>query len=285
VTPPVDISIRTLTLADLQIADELNQAAFATQESRIADTQRYLEAQPDGWFLAESHLGPLGMVGAMNYYKCAYIGQLAVLPEFQRMGVGSALMQHVLAWLQRNKVPSALLDASKQGYPLYTQLGFTLQDTTSLYVLHQPANIQADTSKCSILRLEEQPELAAFDAAVFPGDRSRLFSILQRDFPNHALLIRDDEGRISGYLFIQGAKLGPWVSTNRQDSESLLHAALSRNLSGLPYVVVPDGNRDAAAMLGRYGFEPVRTIRFMVRGAIPDYRRDHVYGQYSFAIG
>jgi GNAT superfamily N-acetyltransferase len=109
-----------MTLADLQVADGLNQAAFETQESRIADMRRYLEAQPDGWFLAESHLGPVGMVGALNYHHSAYIGQLAVLPEFQKMGIGSALMQHVLVWLQGIKIPSALLDASKQGYPLYT---------------------------------------------------------------------------------------------------------------------------------------------------------------------
>jgi predicted N-acetyltransferase YhbS len=281
----VNISIRTLTLADLQVADGLNQAAFETQESRIADMQRYLEAQPDGWFLAESHLGPLGMVGAMNYYNSAYIGQLAVLPEFQRMGVGSALMQHMLAWMQKIKVPSVLLDASKKGFPLYTRLGFSVQDTTSLYALNQPTNNQADCSRCTILLREELDELAAFDSAVFPGNRSRLLTILQRDLPNNVLLIRDEEGRISGYLFIQGAKLGPWVSTNPQDSESLLQAALSWDLSGPPFTIVPDGNRAAAVLLGRYGFKPVRTIRFMVRGAVPVYRRDFVYGQYSFAIG
>ena len=117
----------------------------------------------------------------MNYYDSAYIGQLAVLPEFQRMGVGSALVQHALAWMKRTKVPSALLDASKEGFPRYTRLGFTLQDTTSLYALNQPTNIQADCGWCSILQLEELHELAAFDAAVFPGDRSRLLNILQRD--------------------------------------------------------------------------------------------------------
>ena len=44
VTPAVDISIRTLTLADLPVADRLNQAAFETQEIRIADMQRYRKA-------------------------------------------------------------------------------------------------------------------------------------------------------------------------------------------------------------------------------------------------
>src|SRR5512136_2677608 len=118
----MEISIRNLSAADIEAADRIAQAAFGTPENRVAEMQRFLEMQPDGWFVAEQSGLLLGMVGAVDYGAFAYIGMMVVWPEFQGRGIGRLLMERLLGWLDQRGTPS-LLDATEMGYPLYKKLG------------------------------------------------------------------------------------------------------------------------------------------------------------------
>jgi len=285
-----DIFIRPLNWADCEIADQINRLAFEMTESRLSELRRNLEIQPDGWFVTEYRSSPIsselvGMVGVVNYGSSAYIGQLAILPSFQRRGIGRALMGHVLSWLDSRKVPTILLDASEKGYPLYLQLGFTALDQSFVYALDRMPTMTRCPDGVESMRSSDMDELVEFDARIFPGNRKQVFRLLLRDFPDNAFIVRDDTGRISAFLFIQGRKLGPWVAASSEEAERLLMAAFSKRLPGFPFAVVPGMNTDADSLLRGYGFQVYRSNRHMRRGMDPGYQRSKVYGQASFAIG
>jgi GNAT superfamily N-acetyltransferase len=275
-----------LTTTDAEAADRILMAAFGTTETRVADILRYLSIQPDGWFLALQGDMPVGAVGAMNYGLFAYIGLMAVHPNAQSRGIGRALMQHVLAWLDDRRVPMALLDATEMGYPLYASLGFVEEDLAYVFQRESDAP-RLEFSKGAIpIQVTDIPAVAAFDAPIFGADRSALYTTLLVDLPGRAFLARDGAGEITGYLFAQLGRLGPWVARQPAAAETLLRAALSLTYPAKLSVITPQSNRKALELLTRYGFRFARSCRHMRRGdnRLPG-QRDFVYGQTSFAVG
>jgi ribosomal protein S18 acetylase RimI-like enzyme len=280
------LSIRLLSDADLVNADAILKAAFGGAGSRIGDLQFYRRIQPDGWFLAFQHARPVGMVGATNYKAFAHVGFMAVHPEAQRQGIGLALMQHVLAWLDQQGLPLVVLDASKAGQPLYEKLGFAAYDDTLVVQCsgHMPATERPP--QVQTVSAQELDELIRGDTAVFGADRGRVLQALWQTSPERALLLRNELGQVTGYLFAQKGRIGPWVMHQAEGAEALLRAASALPYAGGVSVTVPAENLEAVALLKRYGFEKVRTNRHMSRGSGPlPGQREKVYGQTSLAVG
>jgi predicted N-acetyltransferase YhbS len=282
----MDPSIRRLTAADSAHADRILKSAFSA-ESRTADLARYLDLQPDGWFLASLRGEPVGMVGAVDYGPFAYIGLMAVHPHAQRRGVGSALMQHLLDWLAARGTPMALLDASEAGYPLYRRLGFVDCDRALIYQKRDALKPAGLPPGVRLLRPGDVQALGEFDAPVFGANRARVFHTLMAAFPGRAFVAEDETGKISGYLFAQERRLGPWSARQSADAENLLRAALTLSYAGEPSLVVPAMNAAAAELLERSGFQLVNASHRHMRrgrGRHPG-RREKIYAQTSFAIG
>jgi len=183
----------------LDIADGIVTSAFGFTDSRAGEIQRYFSLKPNRWFLATYRDQPAGVVGATNYGPFTYLGMMTVHQEFQRRGIGQALLT---------------------------------------------------------------------------------------DFPERGFAVYDASGDMTGYLFAQTQRLGPWAACSPQDAETLLQAALTLSYKGVPLVIAPGTNTAASDLFGRYGFCHVLTNRHMQRGfsTMPG-RRAAVYGQTSFAIG
>jgi len=86
------------------------RSAFGAPESHVADIRRYLALQPDGWLVAVAQGRPVGMVGAVDYGPFAWVGLMAVHAEAQQRGIGSALLQRLLTWLDARGTPMVLLN-------------------------------------------------------------------------------------------------------------------------------------------------------------------------------
>jgi GNAT superfamily N-acetyltransferase len=280
----MNLAIRNLSTADIESADRIAQAAFEMPESRAAEIGRYLEIQPDGWFAAEQAGVMLGMVGAVDYGNFAYIGMMVVLPEFQGMGIGRLLMEHLLAWLDRRGTP-ALLDATEMGYPLYKKLGFVESDLGCVYALDEPVACEASDRPVYRLERTDLDELVAYDTPLFGADRRKVLSVYLRDYPDDTIATRDEQGRISGYFINREGGLRPWMASDPASAERLLQEALRTKLPGKPFVVIPRLNQAGMLLLERYGFSFKRSCRHMQRGSLPPRQRTRIYGQISYAIG
>ena len=280
------ISIRPLGDPDLESADAVLKLAFQSPVSRFGDLCLYRQIQPDGWFAATQSDHLVGMVGAAKYDTFAHVGLMAVHPQTQRQGVGSALMQYLLSGLERQQVPLVTLDASQAGRPLYEKLGFISYDETLVFQRHVNGNRPERPAHIQVLTGRELDELVELDTAIFGADRRKVFQVLLKAFPERAFIQRDSNGQLIGYLFAQKNRIGPWVTLQPGFAEALLLAAL-----GLPYeetvsVTVPSVNPDAIELLWRHGFDWLRANRHMGRGKgrLPG-NRQKIYSQTSLAVG
>ena len=282
----MSISIRVLSDADLEVADGILKSAFRRTESRIGDLHLYRGIQPDGWFLASQDGLAVGVVGTIIYDAFAYVGSMAVHQDAQRQGVGFALMQYLLGWLDSRGVPLVLLDASEAGQPLYQKLGFVAYDRTYVFRRGGIMPFRERSHHVQVVSPRELDELVNWDASVFGAARVDVLHILLTAFPGRAFMLRDERNEITGYLFAQTNRIGPWIARRSQDADVLLQSALSLPYDGPVSVVVPEINRGAVELLNRYGFESVRTNRHMGRGTSASWRqRGNIFGQTSLAVG
>lgn len=280
-------TIRRLAPDDLDAADTIATVAYG-HGSRRRELARYLALRPDGWLLALLDGTPAGIVGTTEFGPFAYVGLMAVHPEFQRRGIARRLMDHLIALLDERGCPAILLDASAAGEPLYRSLGFVVDDRAVFYEraadaprLPAPPNTHA----VSRLRREDLPAVAAFDAPRFGAERGDVLASYL-DAPDRAFVSRGAARQVCGFLFAQRQALGPWMAETPEDAEALLARALALPFDGAPSVIAPESHEYAARLLSRYGFAPQRTLAHMRRGGEPmPARRAHLYGQASFAIG
>lgn len=281
------LSIRNLTEADVERADIIIRAAYQTSSSRIEVMRKNLYIQPHGWFLATLDDEPVGLVGATNYGSFAYVGLMSVLPMVQRQGVGRALMSHLLICLEEERCATVLLDASESGAALYRHFAFVDEDTVGHWCLDSCLNVPGlDQGRVLSLDGGQLVELTAFDTRYFGADRSTVFSVLWQEYPGCALVTRNTVGDITGYLFVQGQTLGPWVAEQVDDAEALLLKALALFTLEKPLIFTPGANTFAAELLERHGFRLLRTLQHMRRGdPIIQLDRTKIYGQVSFALG
>lgn len=286
----MNVRIRNLTPADFPACDAILASAFHTQETRSPELARYLTFQPDGWFVAEVEGMPAGMVGAVDYGPFAYLGMMAVLEHHQGRGLGRALMEHCLAWLDGRGCPLTLLDASVAGARLYPKLGFIDDGLTEVWVQPQwklSAPQGNSGIRVEILCPEEVVAVAAFDARVFGANRAAVIEAYRAAFPERALIARSEDGKIHGYLIVQWRRIGPWVADTPAVAEALLAAALRLPYPyGTPMTIVSTVNEEGVHLLQGAGFHSERPHRHMRRGgACNPIERRLIYGLTSFAIG
>jgi GNAT superfamily N-acetyltransferase len=280
------ISIRTLSDADVEAADGILSSAFQRAESWQPELRLFQRLQPDGIFLASRDGTPAGMVASIIYSGYAYVGLMGIHQNSQRQGLGIALMEHLLAWMEEQKVPLVELDASPAGQPLYEKLGFV--PFGEVYVFQQSTN-QLDVQRAKGIQLltpQQLDQVTAADAQAFGADRSRLLRVLLELYPGRAFLSKDEQKQVTGYLFAQAKRIGPWVMTGGDDAEQLLNLALSLPFNGPVSVVTPAENTHAVSLLQEFGFQITRVNCHMAYGPRPVMgQREKVYGQTSLSFG
>ena len=281
-----DISIRQLNPEDLAIADSIITSAFGFTGSRLDEIRRYFALEPNRWFLAAYRDQPAGVVGATNYGPFAYLGMMTVRRELQRRGIGRALLERMLAWSETQKIPRLRLDATDTGFVLYRQFGFEAFDRALMFELTDYTPASNFPSRVRPLTFEDIQALVDFDTPVFGAGRQCLFQVMLRDFPDRAFAVFNSSGNMTGYLFAQAQRLGPWAADSPAEAEALLQAALTLSYQDVPLAIAPETNTQASDLLGRYGFRLTLPNRHMQRGlSTTPGRRTAIYGQTSFAVG
>src|ERR1051325_11798619 len=117
------LRLRLLRATDLSFADSLRAQAGWNQTR--ADWQRFLAIEPEGCFLAEWNGAPAGTATTTAYgSKLAWIGMGLVHSDHRRRGIGRALLERCVQYLQARDVRCVKLDATPPGKQVYDGLGF-----------------------------------------------------------------------------------------------------------------------------------------------------------------
>jgi hypothetical protein len=164
-------------------------------------------------------------------------------------------------------VPTARLDATPLGKPLYESLGFVAEYTLERY--HGQASLAADKAVTQPLDAARIDALLAFDRAVAGYDRSRLILRLVEEFPE-SLRVVDRGAGVEGYVTfrpeVPATLVAPCIAT--PEAGPLLLADSWNRLAGQTVLLdVPTDHHQAQALARSRGFAVQRQLLRMVRGA------------------
>lgn len=281
--------MRLLTNEDLPFADSLRKLAGWNQT--FADWRRLIAFQPEGCFLADWNGTPAGVITTITYPdELAWIGMALVHPDYRRRGIGRALLEHAITYLQKKKIRCIKLDATPQGQPLYESLGFKPEWTFTRWErspLSSPATPVASHIR-EIAPDELVPLIKPLDAAAFGVDRGALLRSLATDSIRRLVSLPEDEP--TGYALLRpGARahyLGPVVAANSRCAPSLLTAAIQNTAPQSIFWDIPDSNSAAQSFAREHHFTPQRTLTRMYLGenSFPGQLR-FIYGIASPELG
>jgi len=272
-----ELHIRQMTPADIPFGMEMKTAAGWNQVE--SDWRAFLSYNPDGCFIAEWDGQPVGTTTTtIHDGKVAWIGMVLVHPGFRRLGIGKALLQHAIAWLQQRGVPCIKLDATPAGKTVYVPLGF--RDEYELERVEANAECGVRNAECQIQNgASDVKAILAVDTEAFGVPRQPILQRLLGDHPDLCWTasapsspIQNPKSKIQnplGFLLARpGANawhLGPWVARSPETADALLGACLAR-LAGQRIFADVLTNHPARQLVARHGFVTQRPLTRMWLG-------------------
>ena len=150
------VVLRDMTLDDVPAVNALEQRLFPADawplhmffdELSQTDTRRYL--------VAETASGIVGYAGLMCIEPIADVQTIAVVPEFEGLGIGSALLTRLIGEAARRGAQDVLLEVradNPRAQQLYLRFGFEQ--------IHVRRRYYRDGVDALIMRLQLTPEQA-----------------------------------------------------------------------------------------------------------------------------
>jgi GNAT superfamily N-acetyltransferase len=116
------LRIRLMNVTDIPFGMRLK--AQNNWNQLEADWRRQLALNPDSAFVAEWDGQPAGTACACVFERIAWINLVLVDQALRGRGIGTALMRHVVQYLDHRGMQTIRLDATPMGQPVYEKLGF-----------------------------------------------------------------------------------------------------------------------------------------------------------------
>jgi GNAT superfamily N-acetyltransferase len=264
-----------MTDDDLQLGMRLKvQAGWNQCQS---DWRRLLRLQPDGCFVAEWQGVPIGTAVACAFDRVAWLAMVLVDAGVRGRGIGAALVEHALSFLDRAGVQRVRLDATPLGQPLYAKFGFAPEYELARYAGLLPATIADFPAKTpsrptaanpAAVSSTEYENLCQLDHAVLATDRRKFLLALCSERPDE-LRVAKHSGEITGYLTArpgsQALQIGPCIAARHAGEELFVDAA--RRYAGRRVILdIPCDNAPAMQFAKSLQLEVERTFVRMCRG-------------------
>ncbi len=260
-----------MTKGDVPSGMRLKELAGWNQT--VADWERFIEASPQGCFVAESQGEVWGTVTTIVYQaRFAWVGMVLVDPEHRGHGIGTQLLLKAIEYLDGLGIATIKLDATPKGKPIYEKLGFVTEYEIERWALSTRAQPPKPRST-SGLQLSDSvnlEEILAADCNAFGADRRTLLHSLHRNAPEFTAA-HYHQGSLAGYTLgrrgSQADQMGPWMARSESAAEQLLAAFLARSARETIFVDRMKASPFAARLLQAAGFEFSRPLTRMYRGS------------------
>jgi GNAT superfamily N-acetyltransferase len=274
------LRIRNLTESDLAFADRVRAQAGWNQT--LADWRRLIELAPTGCFVAELD-GVLAGTATTTIYggdELAWIGMVLVDEAARRRGVGTALLEHCIAYLKKERrVRCIKLDATPAGQPLYEKLGFVAE-----WGLQRWQGTSTGDSEPAPESTDQLSDAAfALDQNAFGADRSELL----RSLAAGATSVRC-QGSAFGIVRpgSRASYLGPVVADSWTVARGLIAGLLDHAVRGEVFWDIPDHQLEAIDWAKAEGFRPQRElVRMVLDGKKLDQRPSSIFAIAEPALG
>ena len=262
--------LRMMTEQDVPGGLRLNTLVGWNQTA--ADWWRFLRNSPHGCFVMEHEGKIVGTATTINYEsRFAWIGMVLVDPEFRKQGIGTELLRKAIEYLDGVSIRTVKLDATPQGKPIYSKLGFVEEYEIERWVLKRPPGTSSAALSSTRAPLSEtqREQIFRLDKELFGADRSFVLQALCEEAPEFATAVWEDE-LLQGYAFGRSGlfadHFGPWMARTRVAAENLLQSFLAKSSRETLIVDRMKSNSMAVELLRGCGFTPSRPLTRMVRG-------------------
>jgi GNAT superfamily N-acetyltransferase len=258
------LHIRLMTAADLPLGLRLSRQAGWNQTQ--SDWQRSLQLQPDGCFVAEWYGTLAGTTTTCIFGDVGWIALVLVDESLRGRGIGTALLDHALAFLSQRSVATIRLDATPLGRPLYERLGFVEQFQLARYEGTLPPIRER------VERQEESPatweRLVTLDRAITGTDRRSLLLRLFAEQPRSVRMVWSGN-QLGGFLTARpgsrAIQLGPCIASP-QAGPMLLAEAWQHYAGQHVFLDIPIVNKTAIRLAEAQGLSVQRHLTRMCRG-------------------
>lgn len=262
------VSMRVMTDADLALGMRLKAEAGWNQT--LADWRRFLALSPEGCFVASVDGVDLGTVATFILGDVGWIAMVLVDERSRGQGVGKALMNQALAYLDEQGVQSIRLDATPMGRPVYLKLGFEDQFELYRYAGTLPEATQSlPSSQVADITPADWDALITLDTRQMVTDRSALLQSLLAERDGLALGYHV-HGELTGYLLARPGSdatfIGPCLAMDEQAGQALLAMASVACAGQRVIFDTPVSNAHANQWAKQMGLAIQRPLMRMTRG-------------------
>jgi hypothetical protein len=234
------------------------------------DWERFQALEPEGCFVAEVDGRGVGTAVAVIFGEVAWLAMVLVDPVYRGRGIGMALLEHALKFVNARGVASVRLDATPLGQPLYEKLGFVPQYALTRYAgrLATDCGSEFDDDD-GRLRLEQYNHgVFDLDQAVTSTPRQKFLTRLIGEYPQSLQLAVQQE-KLNGFILArrgsQAMQIGPCIA-QPDAGEWLLSRACRQHRGQLVYLDVPVPHVAANGFAKRMSLVPARQLCRMCRG-------------------
>ena len=232
-----------------------------------ADWLRFLDLEPDGCFVAEWNGEPVATTTSCILGDVAWVAMVLVDARLRRHGIGTALMQQALRFLDERNVRSIRLDATPAGRPVYEKLGFVPDYQLARFDGILPERgLSVEAKPLEVQALEA---MIALDGEVTGANRHKLLNFLFKATPELFLAVGGGN-EFLGYVAMRAGsrawQIGPCIA-KPVAAAKLLTAACGRCCGQPGFIDIPMANQAATSLAESLGLTVQRQLLRMHRGA------------------
>jgi GNAT superfamily N-acetyltransferase len=223
--------------------------------------------------VAEAESKIVGCASALFNPKAGWLGNIIVLPECHRRGIGGALTRGLMDFLEGRGCPSQVLIATEAGEPVYGKLGFVTRSTYTFLRRDRPVEPGA-VERVRRSRPEDFPAILEIDREISGEERAPFLE----GFLAGSWVYPSDPARPIEGFYLPGLEQGPILARNSEAGLELLRFKL--NL-GSTSITLPTANETAIDYLTGTGFRVASVRPRMTFGPDTDWRPDLVFSRGS----
>lgn len=274
-------TIRPMTAPDVEpLADAILAAGWGDRRVKLAWAVDHARCRA---LVADAGGVPVGSGVATANGPVGWIGTIWVHPDWRGRGLGRALTQATIDAAEAAGCATLVLVATQAGQPLYERMGFRIQ--ARYRTLEAPGlGAGLDNGPLRAFRSEDLGAMAALDAGATGEDRRHLLEAFAA--PDTTRCLERADGRLGGFVI-----RAPWGggATIAPDPDDGLAIAQARRAAAPPgkrvRVGLLDTNQGGLDRLRRAGWSEAWNAPRMIRGEMPPWDPDAIWGQFDHAIG
>ena len=274
--------IRPFADTDVPLGMRLKEQAGWNQLE--GDWRRMLAMQPDGCFVAEHDGTAAGTVMTCIFGDVAWIAMMLVEQSMRGKGIGRALMEHSLAFLDGQHVRTVRLDATPMGQQLYEKLGFVAEYSLARYA-GSPVGGAICLSRVTLAAPTDHEAIFSLDRSVTQTDRHKLLWRLLDERPG--FVVRQN-GQLRGYLLTRAGanamQIGPCIADDAA-GPLLVNHAFAQHAGRSIYVDIPLSHGPATTMAREQGLTAQRQLLRMCRGTRSDEQIEYLWASSGPELG